>query len=266
MSFLINDINLQECNFNNQFVKKIYYNDVLVWANTSWPGWDNATWEDIYNLCKAKQLGAIADWPTDVVLGATKMAYCPIPRYSYQTAAFSTHEVMLIGMDIDGPGVLTFETKNCFIEAVEAGENAYDYLSEEDNIDYWGTFVGAMKQYIKPLNKQYVLKTHNEAAGQWDYSVYIKEVYTFHLSAAERGVILSGVPAVYTEGVSVPYPYFRNASTRIKKAPAHRTSYDLSTNYHSQRDDSYVTYTGSVVKTDPNNGYGYWGHYAFAIG
>lgn len=59
MSFLINNINLDSCGFNGNEVNSIYYNNVLVWQKFSWPGWDAATWEDIYNLCQARQNGAI---------------------------------------------------------------------------------------------------------------------------------------------------------------------------------------------------------------
>ena len=63
MSFLVNNIELQEIYFNNQMVKSAYYNNELVWTSHTepydWVGWDNATWEDIYNLCQDRQNGVI---------------------------------------------------------------------------------------------------------------------------------------------------------------------------------------------------------------
>lgn len=38
----------------------------------TWNGWNNATWQDIVNLCKAKQDGVIDSFPADVVPGKSK--------------------------------------------------------------------------------------------------------------------------------------------------------------------------------------------------
>lgn len=70
-----------------------------------WVGWSNATWEDIYNLCKAKQSGEIDDWPSDVVLGATKTV-----NLSTSVLGKTSYVMRIIGLDIDGDGVITFHS------------------------------------------------------------------------------------------------------------------------------------------------------------
>ena len=104
MSFFVNNVELKEATFNQQEVKSIYFNTHLIWEAASWPGWANATWEDVYNLCKAKQEGEIIAWPNDVVLGATKET-----TLSTAVSGLTTYTMRIIGLDIDGSGIVTFD-------------------------------------------------------------------------------------------------------------------------------------------------------------
>lgn len=76
-------------------------------GNWSWPGWSSATWQDINNLCKAKQNGDIASWPSDVVKNQSEktLSFSTSP-YSY-TGFGDTVTVRLRELD-ELPDTLTF--------------------------------------------------------------------------------------------------------------------------------------------------------------
>ena len=207
MSFFVNNVELKEATFNQQEVKSIYFNTHLIWEAASWPGWANATWEDVYNLCKQKQNGGITARPDDVVLGATK-------ETTLSTAVLdtSTFTMRIIGLDIDGSGVITFDSKYLAAENMDTNllstyqDNFYNYCDA--------------KPYIKALSKgtAAAATNRNGAVTYADYYVW---------SLSEREVNLdrySGISvanstltkAECTYGVNQPYPYFTSNDKRKK--------------------------------------------------
>lgn len=209
MSFFVNNVELKQATFNQQEVKSIYFNTHLIWEAASWPGWANATWEDVYNLCKAKQEGRITAWPSDVVLGATKET-----TLSTAVLGTSTFTMRIIGLDIDGSGVITFDSQYFTNEtAAESSLSTYQ--------DNFYNYCDA-KPYIKALSKGTAAanRNRNGAVTYADYYVW---------SLSEREVNLdenSGISvanstltkAECTYGVNQPYPYFTSNETRKKTA------------------------------------------------
>ena len=209
MSFFVNNVELKQATFNQQEVKSIYFNTHLIWeaASFDWVGWANATWEDVYNLCKAKQKGKIDAWPDDVVLGATKET-----TLSTAILGTSTFTMRIIGLDIDGSGVITFDSKYLTADSV-----AISSLSTYQNNFY--NYCNA-KPYIKALSKGTAATNFNRN-GAVTYADY----YVWSLS--EREVNLdnySGISvanstltkAECTYGVNQPYPYFTSNEMRKK--------------------------------------------------
>lgn len=207
MSFFVNNVELKEATFNQQEVKSIYFNTHLIWKAASWPGWANATWEDVYKLCKRRKSGDISVWPSDVVLGATKET-----TLSTAILGTSTFTMRIIGLDIDGEGVITFDSKYVTAETVNP-----DFI-ETYQYDFY-RYCNA-KPYIKPLNKGISSGDMNRN-GNVNYTYY--EVW----SLSEREVNLnkySGISvanstptkAECTYGVNKPYPYFTSDGRRIK--------------------------------------------------
>lgn len=220
MSFFVNNVELKEATFNQQKVKSIYFNTHLIWESSRWPGWANATWEDVYNLCKAKQNGDIDAWPDDVVLGATKET-----TLSTAILGTSTFTMRIIGLDIDGEGVITFDSK---------------YLTDEDVIfsslntyqDNFYNYCNA-KPYIKSLRKgaaEANYDSYNSRNGAVTYTDY----YVWSLSEREVNVdsyscisAANSTPtrAECTYGVNAPYPYFTSDETRKKTVAGSSTDY-----------------------------------------
>ena len=210
MSFFVNNVELKEASFNQQEVKSIYFNTHLIWKAASWPGWANATWEDVYKLCKRKKNGDISVWPSDVVLGATKET-----TLSTAILGTSTFTMRIIGLDIDGSGVITFDSKYLTIEYTGSNslstyqDNFYDYCNA--------------KPYIKSLSKGTAAAKANRN-GDVTYTDY----YVWSLSEREANLDeYSGISvanstltkAECTYGVNQPYPYFTSNDKRKKIAP-----------------------------------------------
>lgn len=208
MSFFANKISPTTITFNTEDVSTVYFQNtafmtepVLVWSR--WPGWDNSNLDDIYNLCKMKQAGIISDWPEDIKLGNQ----LSIPNWSSQGAVYYTFYAVLIGIDIDGPGVLTFmsyfNTPDLSVPTMNLEDNR-DFL--ENTYSYKmifnpdGSCVGTdeklyLRDFIKPLRKQW----HNATDG----TVEVIEALMWDLSYAEAG--LESEYPCFTEGVSTPY-------------------------------------------------------------
>lgn len=203
MSFFVNNVELKEVSFNQQVVETIYFNNTLIWEAFSWPGWANATWEDIYNLCKAKQKGTIKEWPEDVVLGATK-----ITTLSTAILGTSTFTMRIIGLDIDGEGVITFDSQyhTAQVMTIESlstyQDNFYNYCDA--------------KPYIKALSKGTA-----DTEGVLTYADY----YVWVLSERELNLDSYASGDEYTYGVNKPYPYFTSDTTRKKTAADSSTAY-----------------------------------------
>ena len=182
-------------------------------AGFEWVGWTNATWEDIYNLCKAKQEGRITTWPSDVVLGATKET-----TLSSAVSGLTNYTMRIIGIDIDGVGVITFDCNHL-------GNNSF--TSTQSNItnicQNFYNYCDA-KPYIKVLSKGTaggLTDPNNARNGVVTYA----DRYVWLLS--EREVNLDNYSSISaanstttkaecTYGVNQPYPYFTSDETRIK--------------------------------------------------
>ena len=208
-------------------------------ASFEWPGWANATWEDVYNLCKAKQKGKIDAWPSDVVLGAMKET-----TLSTAILGTSTFTMRIIGLDIDGSGVITFDSKYYTAQSIlvtslnKYQNNFYNYCNA--------------KPYIKALSKGTAANNTNRN-GAVTYADY------FVWSLSEREVNLdnySGISvanstltkAECTYGVNQPYPYFTSNATRKKTTADNSTGYGWglrSVSKFGKETIVYVTYQGS---------------------
>lgn len=186
----------------------------------AWIGWDNATWEDIYNLCKAKQNGEITEWPSDVVLGATKTV-----TLSTSVLSSASRRMTLIGIDIDGDGVLTFQSNDMASTCAWSSSTSTTWPNStvKDYCDDFYNYCNA-KPYIKTLSKGTAL-TYGASITYSNENVWL-------ISASEYG----GSGSEFTKGVSTPYPYKQtlligNSWTRSRASSAsYRQVWDTSNN------------------------------------
>lgn len=185
-------------------------------AGFEWVGWANATWEDIYNLCKAKQEGKIDAWPDDVVLGATK-----ITTLSTAILGTSTFTMRIIGLDIDGEGVITFDSQYHTAQVMTISSlntyqnNFYNYCNA--------------KPYIKPLRKGTAAysTSRNGAVTYADYYVWSLSEREVNLDEYSNISVANSTTtkAECTYGVNQPYPYFTSDDKRKKTAAGSSTGY-----------------------------------------
>lgn len=221
MSFYTNNKNLATITFNTNDVKTVYFNNELVWEKGYWPGLADATWEDVYNLCKQKQSGEISYWPEDVYVGAVKSG---IWRDTYSLLGYVGIDFVIIGLDIDGEGVITFQCKEGML---------YSHITDKDNWDSWmkeipqsvcDTFYSNLirpnKEYIKPLAKGI-----GESATGVSSRIMPPNFYTvncwipseFEVGLNKYSVSGNALTKEATQGVSKPYPYFTDNTSRIKE-------------------------------------------------
>ena len=214
MSFFVNNVELKEATFNQQEVKSIYFNTHLIWESFRWPGWANATWEDVYKLCKQKQEGRITAWPSDVVLGATKNT-----TLSSAVSGLTNYTMRIIGIDFDAPGVITFDCNHLGNDSLTGSE-----MNIDDTCQNFYNYCDA-KPYIKVLNKGMALgstdsnDTRNGRATYTDKYVWLlseREVNLDEYSAISvANSTLTNAECTY--GINAPYPYFTSITSRIKK-------------------------------------------------
>ena len=242
MSFFINNVELKEASFNQQEVKSIYFNTHLIWEAASWPGWANATWEDVYKLCKRRQNGDITAWPDDVILGATKET-----TLSTAILGTSTFTMRIIGLDVEREGAITFDSKYVTAETMTISSldtyqnNFYNYCNA--------------KPYIKPLRKGTAAPDINRNGN-----VFYDDYYVWSLSEREVGFDeYSGISvanstttrAECTSGINKPYPYFTSNERRIKTIAGSSIGYDWLT-----RSEGITLLTGRIrvyIKKDGSN-------------
>lgn len=214
MSFYINNTALKSAFFNGSEVKSIYYKGVNVWEapKFTWVGWNNATWEDIYNLCKAKQDGTITEWPSDIGYASTWKTV------NLSSSVLGTTSLMMYvaGLDIDGDGVITFVAGDALNNTASRGGNwnASNSLRSGALTDFYNACEA--KPYIKKLNKQ----TENSKG-----TLFTTEDYVWIPSVAELGLEYweSDHLGEYTEGVSTPYPHFDRA-VKLERYPANSST------------------------------------------
>ena len=176
-------------------------------AGFEWIGWANATWEDVYNLCKAKQKGKINAWPSDVVLGATKETTLSTP-----ILGTSTFTMRIIGLDIDGSGVITFDSKYGTLNSIrDTSLNTY----QNNFYNYCNA-----KPYIKALSKGTAATNFNRngVVTYADYYVWSLSEREVNLDKYSGISVANSTPtkAECTYGVNKPYPYFTSDDKRKK--------------------------------------------------
>lgn len=207
-------------------------------AGFEWVGWANATWEDIYNLCKAKQEGKIDAWPDDVVLGATK-----ITTLSTAILGTSTFTMRIIGLDIDGEGVITFDSQYHTAQVMTISslstyqDNFYNYCNA--------------KPYIKALSKGTAAgnASRNGAVTYTDYYVWSLSERELNLDKYSGISVAnsSTTKAECTYGVNQPYPFYTSDATRKKTAAGSSTGYAWLT--RSVNTAAIIPVTSSVIVT-----------------
>lgn len=187
---------------------------------SDWPGWSSASWEDVNNLCYAKQQGYISAWPSDVVLGATKKV-----DLSTTILGCSSYIVQIIDLDKDGSGVITFcsqHTSNQASAFYTTSLSAYAYPNYEssDLKNFCTSFYNAMenKSYVKQLTKKTGKDGYN-SGGPIRVSSELLGVWL--LSRPEIGLAVA--PTYYfvdqvdfTDGVTSSYAFFTDATSRKK--------------------------------------------------
>lgn len=189
-----------------------------------WPGWDNATWEDINNLCYAKQQGYIDSWPSDVVLGGTRSE-----TLSSAVLGTTTHDVMIIGMDQDADGTLTFQTQGVLANSAQymssnGAEARWSRSMAEGFCDsYYNYFTG--KSYIKPVRKGNFDEAISRVASRnptftytnmfvWIPSCYEISLVTDYTIQDEQYATTTNSESTY--GKLIRYQYYTDNSSRVK--------------------------------------------------
>jgi hypothetical protein len=255
MSFCVNNNELDTIYYNNQEVKSVYYNNNLVWQPPyPWVGWENATWEDIYNLCKAVQSGAYrGGWPSDVVLGATKKVKS---TYIMGLGSDGTAGMRLVGIDVDGPGVLTFCPAYILADAIGTdADYPWNDITTSGSIgyrlnQYYLGLQDGVKDYIKPLTKMTLDMSDKTKLIPIEFNVWLMSPEEVGLSAVEN------LPGQFTQGVSTPYPYFTdNTSRKMRLDPIKGGFYPWRTrSYCAPQSQFYVIkYDGSGATPSKTN-------------
>lgn len=207
--------------YNGAAVTSVHYNNKQVWATYPWAGWADASWKDIYDLCKAKQAGTITNYPSDVTLGLTKtLRFSPAYTDTYATVSYQEIDMILIGIDVDGPGVLTFHSANiidkCSVSGYyEAGQKNGDdsYIYTVSTANNLRTFYNncEAKNYIKPLAK--VSNTYSTTGERHTitqtYPVWLPSAYEISYGTPENERTEGVTPGKYTG-------YYDRASRRAK--------------------------------------------------
>ena len=181
---------------------------VGVYGPFSWPGWSNATWRDVNNLCVLKKNGRIANWPADIEVGIEKSI-----TFSAAVGGTSTFDAILIGIEHDGAGVLTFMTKQLTANTIQAQYSPY----------------GSIKTpYMVAISRGTCIS--GTGSGTAGYS----QSYLFDLSEGETNLssnsalILNNWTTTNNEtvqGTVQPYEYFNTGNATTDKS--HRAASDM---------------------------------------
>lgn len=202
-----------------------------------WTSWEEASWGDIYKVCKGMQSGALTKWPDDIYVGKTKTLYFTENLIKCRCGALENKcEVEIIGVDIDGPGVLTFSLKHSInglqmfigVDGYPYGSSSltttYSWLNDVVPADNYTNIARQQcenlyntceaKDYIKPLYK---------GTSRWTGSSKVEPEFRFETfwlpSEFELGLSSSSnsIGATLkesTEGVNVPYPAYTDSNSR----------------------------------------------------
>ena len=246
-TFYVNDSSPETVTFNGNEVKSVYFNNKKVWESYNWVGWENATWQDIYNLCKAKQRGDIRLYPSDVVLGATKWTTVHSSSPTYNGTATGV-DMILIGIDIDGPGVLTFHAAGMWDTIARGQKTAHTMPYTIGRLTEFYNACSA-KPYIKQLDKESVYERDidNDPQTRPIPHRIVEPSYVWIPSLSEMG--FSGNYVEYTSGVTRAYPYYSSNNKRKK------TWVGIGGSDHTYGEyEKYMTRSLALVN-DPDNAY-----------
>lgn len=123
-------------------------------GNWSWPGWSSATWQDINNLCKAKQSGDIASWPSDVVVDTSEksLTFDSTPTSCGLAATVTTRVRALDEL----PGTITF----CIVNdpsaqtTLSAGQTIWSESYNRTRCQSLVTIGSEVTDYLVPVVKR----------------------------------------------------------------------------------------------------------------
>lgn len=227
MSFNINNIGVNEINFNGNEVNSLYVNNTLVWEKYGWVGWQKATWSDIYDLCLAVRNTGMK-WPSDIQTGIYKMV-----SLDKNFLGSVSKACYLVGIDVDGPGTLTFQTQ-VFSTTVQ-------FNTDDKDSGYWGygssnlktvinsfeNYASAINPYVIPLEKVYYSanKQYSSSSMRTTYSKGSVNCKYWAPSIDEMGYVASGSYGPYndsrtenefTVGITSPYQHLTTAAGRKK--------------------------------------------------
>ena len=221
-----------------------------------WTSWEEASWEEIYNICQARKQGLIQSWPSDIYLGKTKRV-----TFSKNVLGSEGVDVEIIGIDVDGPGTLTFQVAAVY--SYNGGFNngtrfyqcngyAHDYNCSYEWNDlntikgpggygvYYESVTGQQiinqvrrecqnfydycdcKQYIKPLMKGTASWDAGNSEVRTTEPTFLEEYVwlasEFEMGLAEYSIATDSQIKEATQGVTIPYPLFKTDADRIKAA------------------------------------------------
>lgn len=188
-----------------------------------WPGWSNATWEDINNLCYAKQQGYINSWPADVILGATKTAMVDIESATKLDQLLrSSILYRIIDMDKDKNGTLTFDSPACCKGTTWDVGGYSTTWNNRQNICSLIYNALEIKDYITPVEK--IIGNTTETNYLWLPSL------------AELGISrTSYYSGEYTVNGSSRYAYYTDSNTRRKYEIGQEDYYPTGNYYYYTR-------------------------------
>ena len=132
----------------------------------TWVGWENATWEDINNLCIAKQNGEIDEWPNDITVGtSSKTLTCLNTPSANATYGIYANEILSVYTAVvacfdELPGTITFYTipdTNTQQKISFSGvyNQRWDQSNAREKCDYLYNILGTnANDYIMPVVKR----------------------------------------------------------------------------------------------------------------
>ena len=212
-----------------------------------WPGWSNATWEDINNLCYAKQQGYINSWPADVVLGATKTATVDLESATDLDQLLNSSVLYrIIDIDKDANGTLTFDSPACCKSATVSVGGYSPVWNNRQSICSLIYNALEIKDYITPVEKTRGDTT--ETSNLWFPSL------------AELGISqTSYYSGEYTVNGSSRYAYYTDNNTRKKYTIGQEDYYPTGNYYYftrtKQTDNQYQV--ALVQRSQGSFGVGY---------
>lgn len=154
----------------------------------SWPGWSSATWQDINNLCKAKQNGDFNNWPSDVIVGSSeKTLHFSSSNVTSLYGVPQNATVRVRALD-ELPGTITFSIlydPQAFTAMRMYGNPPWSSSTIRDNCNSLYNELSIFDaSYVVPVIKR-TYKTFDYANPQGTYQTEDTEEYFFLPAVAE---------------------------------------------------------------------------------